>query len=93
MTSPPRDGRHEETPYRVRVGATWYWVEPRAPREDIEPGDTVVVYPVNGDAVVAIMQDDDGGDTLSFANLDGTPFDMKPDDIAAMHLAAVDEQR
>ena len=90
MTAPPKDGRHATSPYRVRVRDTWYWVEPGTPRERIEPGDTVVVYPAAGHAVVAIVQELGVG-ALTFANLEGTLFEVKLPDIAAMHLAAVDE--
>src|SRR4051812_47817037 len=51
-----KDGRKATEPYRVRVGNVWYWVDPTVPTEAIEPGDTVVIYPVDGDATLAILQ-------------------------------------
>jgi hypothetical protein len=87
MTS---DGRHATQPYRVRAGAVWYWVDPTVSGDRIEPGDTVVVYPAGGDAVVAIAQALHGG-TLAFASLDGERFEVARRDIAALHLAAVDD--
>ena len=89
--SPPKDGRHAQQPYRVRAGATWYWVDPAVPREAIEPGDTVVVYPAGGHAVIAVLQQHHGGAALAFENLQGEPFEVDMRDIAAIHLAAVDD--
>jgi hypothetical protein len=87
----PKDGRHATQPYRVRAGGVWYWVDPSAPAETIEPGDTVVVYPVSGHAVVAIVQAHDGPDPLAFTSTEGDRFDVHKRDIAALHLAAVDD--
>jgi hypothetical protein len=84
------DGRDAREPYRVRAGTVWYWVDPTVPAERIEPGDTVVVYPAGGDAVVAIAQALHG-ETLAFASLDGERFEAARGDIAALHLAAVDD--
>ena len=89
MTS---DGRHATQPYRVRAGAVWYWVDPTVSGDRIEPGDTVVVYPAGGDAVVAIAQALHGG-TLAFATLDGERFEVARTDVAALHLAAVDDEQ
>jgi hypothetical protein len=93
MIPPPKDGRDAQTPYRVRVGETWYWVDPQVPRAAIEPGDTVVVYPVGGHAVIAVVQGYHGPHALTFANLEGKLFEVKLRDIAAMHLAAVDDHQ
>ena len=89
MTS---DGRHATQPYRVRAGAVWYWVDPAVSGDRIEPGDTVVIYPAGGDAVVAIAQALHGG-ILAFASLDGERFEVARDYVAALHLAAVDDEQ
>lgn len=78
-------------PYRVRVGAVWYWVDPTAPADKIEPGDTVVLYPAGGHAVIAIVQHPQGAGALAFTSTEGEPFTVEKRDIAAMHLAAVDD--
>ena len=91
------DGRAASKPYRVRVGGVWYWVDPTVPRSAMEPGDVVIVYPVSGDAVLAILQDDIKSDAVAasgaigLASLEGGRFAMPLDDIAALHLTAVDE--
>jgi hypothetical protein len=88
------DGRTATQPYRVRVGNVWYWVDPAVPRHDIEPGDIVVIYPLAGDATLAILQSPfKSGDTetADFLTLDGDTFSVSAPDIAALHLAAVDE--
>ena len=90
---PPKDGRDATQPYRVRAGETWYWVDPTVPRDAIEPGDTVVVYPAGGHAVIAIVQQHPGGGPVAFANLEGESFEVPLRDIDAMHLAAVDDQQ
>ena len=90
---PPRDGRHQTEPYRVRAGSVWYWVDPSVPADTIEPGDTVVVYPVGGHAVVAILQDPHGRSALAFTTPEGERFEVDKRDIAALHLAAVDDQQ
>jgi hypothetical protein len=89
-----KDGRTAAQPYRVRVGNVWYWVDPTVPRDDIEPGDTVVIYPAAGDATLAILQCPFKlGDTRSaqFSTLEGDGFSLPAGDIAALHLAAVDD--
>ena len=91
IVPPPEDGRHQIEPYRVRTGAVWYWVDPSVPAETIEPGDTVVVYPVGGHAVIAIVQANHGRDALAFTSINGERFEVSKHDIAALHLAAVDE--
>jgi hypothetical protein len=91
------DGRSASKPYRVRVGGTWYWVDPTVPRSAMEAGDIVIVYPASGDPVLAILQDDIKSDrvaaagAVAFASLEGERFAMPLDDIAALHLTAVDE--
>jgi hypothetical protein len=92
-----KDGRDASKPYRVRVGGVWYWVDPTVPRSAMEPGDTVIVYPVSGDPVLAVLQDDiksaetAAAGTIGLSSLEGERFAMAPDDIAALHLTAVDE--
>ncbi len=93
IVPPPRDGRHQTEPYRVRAGQVWYWVDPRVPADTIEPGDTVVVYPVGGHAVIAIMQVHHGRGALAFTSINGDRFEVSKRDIAALHLAAVDDQQ
>jgi hypothetical protein len=92
MNVPPKDGRDATQPYRVRAGGVWYWVDPTVPRDAIEPGDTVVLYPAGGHAVVAIMQKR-GPAALAFSSLEGERFEVSARDIEAMHLAAVDDQQ
>ena len=60
------------------------------PRERIEPGDTVVLYPAGGEAVVAVLRR--SGESFAFSSLAGERFDVAADDISAMHLAAADEE-
>lgn len=86
------DGRKATQPYRVRVGGTWYWVDPAAAHA-IEPGDTVVIYPAAGAASLAILQSAPAADPLAFASLEGERFHMPAGDIAALHLAAVDDEQ
>ena len=86
-----KDGRNAAQAYRVRVGGTWYWVDPTVPRGAIEPGDTVVIYPAEGAATLAVLQSATGGDTIAFASLEGERFEIPARDLAALHLAAVDE--
>ena len=87
----PPDGRNATTAYRVRVGETWYWVDPAVPAEEFEAGDTVVIYPVNGPAHLAVLQDKfDPAQGAHFASLEGERFSLAASDIAALHLAAVD---
>jgi len=87
-----RDGRHADKAYRVRVGATWYWVDPTVPATELEAGDTVVIYLVKGEPQLAVLQgkfEPDRG--IEFVSLDGERFTAAADAIAALHLAAVDE--
>jgi hypothetical protein len=87
----PGDGRDSKQAYRVRVGATWYWVDPTVPAEELEGGDMVVIYPVNGLAHLAVLQDKfDPAQDAHFASLEGGRFSLPASDIAAVHLAAVD---
>jgi hypothetical protein len=90
--------RRATQPYRVRAGEVWYWVDPAVAAEKIEPGDTVVVYPVAGEASVAILQSRLGnpgaeGQSVTFSTLGGEPFTVSAQDIAALHLAASDEEQ
>ena len=86
-----KDGRTATQPYRVRVGGTWYWVDPTVPPKDLEPGDTVLIY-VAGEAALAVLQGPlTQSEAVSFASLEGDSFKVAPADIAALHLAAVDE--
>ena len=91
------DGRSATQPYRVRVGDVWYWVDPTVPVTAIEPGDTVVVYPVGGDATLAILQTPFDGSPnarpAAFSTLEGEHFAAPRRDIAALHLAARDEEQ
>jgi hypothetical protein len=96
-----KDGRKTIQPYRVRVGTVWYWVDPTVPASDIEPGDTVVVYPVAGDPTLAILQSPfkpEGSDIaparpVDFSTLESERFTVAARDIAALHLAAVDDDQ
>ena len=94
-----KDGRTATQPYRVRVSNVWYWVDPTA--REFAPGDTVVTYPVAGDATLAILQSPfkpDGDETgahrtVDFSTLEGERFTVAARDIAALHLAAVDDDQ
>jgi hypothetical protein len=92
-----KDGRTASKPYRVRVGGVWYWVDPTVPQSAMEPGDIVIVYPVSGDPVLAILQQDiksvevAAAGAIALSSLEGERFAMPLDDIAALHLTAVDE--
>jgi hypothetical protein len=86
-----KDGRAATEPYRVRVGGTWYWVDPSVRRPDIEPGDTVLIYPTAGAPVLAVLQSPLTQSEIMFASLEGDGFRLAAADIAALHLAAVDE--
>jgi hypothetical protein len=63
----------------------------------MEAGDIVIVYPASGDPVLAILRDDIKSDSVAaagavaFASLEGERFALPLDDIAALHLTAVDE--
>ena len=90
------DGRTATQPYRVRVGDIWYWVDPTVPAGTIEPGDTVVIYPLTGDVTLAVLQGRlEPGNTgrAGFSTLDGEHFSIPARDIAALHLAAVDDEQ
>ena len=90
-----RDGRKATQPYRVRVGDVWYWVDPTVPAEQIEPGDTVVIYPVAGSATLAVLQrpyTSGDAEEADFSTLEGERFTVPADDVAAMHLAAPDDE-
>jgi hypothetical protein len=87
-----RDGRHATQPYRARVGTAWYWIDPTAPAAAIELGDLVIIYPVSGDATLATFQSR-SAESIEFAALDGERFTAPVRDIAALHLAAVDEDQ
>jgi hypothetical protein len=88
----PRDGRDAAKPYRVRVGPAWYWVDPTVPATGLEVGDTVVIYPVKGEAHVAVLQSEFApGRMLELASLAGERFAVAAADVAAVHLAAVDD--
>jgi hypothetical protein len=92
------DACNATQPYRVRAGGVWYWVDPTVPRSVIEPGDTVIVYSVHGDAHVLAFRgggrDDAGAQTaVLFAAPDGAAFEMAPAEVAAVHLAALDEDQ
>jgi hypothetical protein len=83
-------GKDAKEPYRVRAGRAWYFVDPTFPADAIEPGDTVVVYPVAGDAVVAILRGRPSPATVIFSTPQGERFDVAASDIAALHLATLD---
>ncbi len=86
------DGRNAAQPYRVRAGGVWYWVDPTRPRNEIGPGDTVIVYPVSGEAHVLVMRGYNQ-DRVIFATPEGDDLEMTMADVAAMHLAAVDDEQ
>jgi len=94
---PAPDGRHAKQPYRVRVGSVWYWVDPTISTDAIEPGDALIIYPVSGDVTLATLRSPSvGNDTdrsMHFTNLEGQRFTMPRSDIAALHLAAVDDDQ
>ena len=86
-----QDGRTATQPYRVRVGGTWYWVDPTVPRQDLEPGDMVLIY-CGSEAALAILQSPLAqGEAVSFRSPQGETFQVAAAEIAALHLAAVDE--
>jgi hypothetical protein len=86
-----KDGRSATQPYRVRVGGTWYWVDPTVPRSGIAPGDTLLIYPKAGEPALAVLQSPLNASEIVFASLEGDGFGLAAADIAALHLAAVDE--
>ena len=87
-----KDGRNATKPYRVRAGGTWYWVDPSVPTSAIEPGDTVVLYPVLGEPAVAVLQSRaDAADAPFRFTADDESFEVATRDIATLHLAAVDD--
>ena len=91
------DGRSATQPYRVRVSNIWYWVDPTVPASAIEPGDTVVIYPVAGETTLAILQtpfdESTSARPIAFSTLEGERFAVQRRDIAALHLAARDEEQ
>ena len=88
------DGRNAKQPYRVRVGGVWYWVDPTVPAGELEPGDTVVIYPADGGTTFAVLRSGAASDTsVSFASLEGESFSLAARDIAALHLAARDDDQ
>ena len=87
------DGRNATQAYRVRVGGVWYWVDPAVPPAGIEPGDTVVLYPAEGDAAFAVLRSAIGGETVAFSSLEGERFEVAARDIGALHIAAEDDQQ
>jgi hypothetical protein len=88
-----KDGRDATQAYRVRVGGDWYWVDPTVLQADIEPGHTVVIYPVDGQAELAILRGADGREMIAFSSLEGERFSMATRGIAALHLAAFDDDQ
>ena len=92
MTS--QDGRNATQAYRVRVGDHWYWVDPSVARDTIETGDAVVVYPTDDEAFLAtvLIPFSEAGDSVALATLEGQHFRFPLARIAAVHLAAVDEE-
>ena len=94
MTS--EHGRDATQAYRVRVGGIWYWVDLAAPRGAMETGDTVVIYPADDEAFLAILlipfgPESKAGESVALATLEGQHFRFPVADIAAVHLAAVDD--
>jgi hypothetical protein len=87
------DGRNATKLYRVRAGGVWYWVDPTVPAGEIEVGDTIVVYPVAGDAAVAILRGPWRGEGALQLSSDDGAFEVPARDIAALHLAAVDDEQ
>ncbi len=87
-----RDGPNADKPYRVRVGTTWYWVDPTVPAADLESGDTVVIYPIKGEPHLAVLQGEfGGGAAIDFVSLEGESFSVAAGAVATLHLAVVDE--
>ena len=87
-----KDGRDATFAYRARVGGAWYWVDPRVRPQDLEVGDTVLVYVRDGQSALAVLQSLPGHDT-EFASLAGETFSLPRDDIVAIHLAAIDDDQ
>ena len=63
------------------------------PASALEPGDTVLLYPVSGDTHVAELRSRTDAEPVAFASPDGARFEVPARDIAALHLAAVDENQ
>jgi len=88
------DGLTATQPYRVRVGNVWYWVDPTAPVSAIEPGDTVVIYPLTGETTLAILQSAFAeGSSVELSTLEGERFAVPARDITVLHLAARDDEQ
>jgi hypothetical protein len=91
------DGRGATQPYRVRVGDVWYWVDPTVPVNAIEPGDIVVIHPASGETTLAILQtrfdESTSAQPIEFSTLEGERFAVPRREIAALHLAARDEEQ
>src|SRR6476620_11616202 len=85
-----KDGRNATQAYRVRVGGTWYWVDPAVPAADLAPGDTVVIYSHSEVSLAVLQSALVPGSDVDFATLEGEGFTLPADDIA-LHLAAVDD--
>jgi hypothetical protein len=87
-----KDGRNASEPYRVRAGGVWYWVDPAA--RNIEPGDTVVVYPMDGEAhVVTLHSPWPTAGPASFSTPQGERFTLAAVEVAALHLAVEDDEQ
>jgi hypothetical protein len=90
-----KDGRDAIAPYRVRAGGTWYWVDPTVPADALEAGDTVVIYPVEGEPQLAALQgpfNPGQSGAAIFTSLAGERFELPAEVVAALHLAAEDEE-
>ena len=92
------EARRATQPYRVRAGKVWYWVDPTVPADTTEPGDTVVIYRVLAEASVAMLQSRRGDpktaeQSVTFSTLDGEYFSVPARDVAALHLAVVDDEQ
>ena len=70
------------------LGSTQYQTPPA---RDIEPGDSVVLYPVSGEAAVAVLQSRPDTNAPFRFTADDESFQVDGRDIAALHLAAVDD--
>jgi hypothetical protein len=52
-----------------------------------------VIYPADGAATFAVLRSMTRGETIAFSSLEAEGFEMAARDIAALHLAAVDEEQ